>query len=436
MAYSDEMKIFAGTASSSLSERICAHLGTACGNAAVTHFEDGEIRVQFQENIRGKDVFLVNSTSPPVNDHLIELLILIDAARRASAARITAVLPYFGYARQDRKDRPRVPITAKLVSNLIVAAGADRVLTVDLHCDQIQGFFDIPVDHLSSEIAFTRHFRQLRPSEDLVVVSPDTGSVHRIRRFANRLEAPLAIVDKRRPKANVSEVMNLIGEVKDRHALIFDDLIDTGGTLVKAAEAIKARGSNAGRAAIDPRILFALWLYATLQGVGSGRELARLSDEHDAYRWICGGVSVNYHALNDFRSGNAELMDELLTANVASLAATGAITLERVAQDGMRVRASAGAASLRREASLREHLQEAQELVQTLKEQAERDPGLEQRRAQAARQRAARERQQRQIARRQRLVDGQPQQIRPGNDQPGVDDHDRRGREQRRALAA
>ena len=195
MAYSDEMKIFAGTASSSLSERICAHLGTACGNAAVTHFEDGEIRVQFQENIRGKDVFLVNSTSPPVNDHLIE------------------------------------------------AAGADRVLTVDLHCDQIQGFFDIPVDHLSSEIAFTRHFRQLRPSEDLVVVSPDTGSVHRIRRFANRLEAPLAIVDKRRPKANVSEVMNLIGEVKDRHALIFDDLIDTGGTLVKAAEAIKARGA-------------------------------------------------------------------------------------------------------------------------------------------------------------------------------------------------
>ena len=243
MAYSDEMKIFAGTASSSLSERICAHLGTACGNAAVTHFEDGEIRVQFQENIRGTDVFLVNSTSPPVNDHLIELLILIDAARRASAARITAVLPYFGYARQDRKDRPRVPITAKLVSNLIVAAGADRVLTVDLHCDQIQGFFDIPVDHLSSEIAFTRHFRQLRPSEDLVVVSPDTGSVHRIRRFANRLEAPLAIVDKRRPKANVSEVMNLIGEVKDRHALIFDDLIDTGGTLVKAAEAIKARGA-------------------------------------------------------------------------------------------------------------------------------------------------------------------------------------------------
>lgn len=243
MAYSDEMKIFAGTASDSLTERICAHLGIGCGNAQVQRFSDGEIRVQFQENIRGKDVFLVNSTSPPVNDHLVELLILIDAARRASAARITAVLPYFGYARQDRKDRPRVPITAKLVSNLIVASGADRVLTVDLHCDQIQGFFDIPVDHLSSEIAFTKHFRQLRPSDDLVVVSPDTGSVHRIRRFANRLEAPLAIVDKRRPKANVSEVMNVIGEVKDRHAIIFDDMIDTAGTLVKAAEAIKARGA-------------------------------------------------------------------------------------------------------------------------------------------------------------------------------------------------
>ncbi len=205
---------------------------------------------------------------------------------------------------------------------------------------------------------------------------------------APRLQQP----NRAQVELRAQDLESLLGE--DHRARLVWGYVERQDLSV-LVEAIKARGSNAGRAAIDPRILFALWLYATLQGVGSGRELARLSDEHDAYRWICGGVSVNYHALNDFRSGNAELMDELLTANVASLAATGAITLERVAQDGMRVRASAGAASLRREASLREHLQEAQELVQTLKEQAERDPGLEQRRAQAARQRAARERQQR-----------------------------------------
>ena len=283
MVYSDEMRIFAGTASSDLTERICAHLGIECGNAAVNRFRDGEIRVQFQENIRGKDVFLVNSTSPPVNEHLVELLILIDAARRASAERITAVLPYFGYARQDRKDRPRVPITAKLVSNLIVAAGANRVLTVDLHCDQIQGFFDIPVDHLSSEIAFTKHFRQLRPSDDLVVVSPDTGSVHRIRRFANRLEAPLAIVDKRRPKANVSEVMNLIGEVKDRHAIIFDDMIDTGGTLVKAAEAIKARG------AVDVTA-------CATHAVFSGEAVERITDSVLEEVWVSDSIPLSKEA--------------------------------------------------------------------------------------------------------------------------------------------
>ncbi|MFO7973188.1 MAG: ribose-phosphate pyrophosphokinase [Candidatus Hydrogenedentota bacterium] len=283
MAYSDEMKIFSGTASDGLTERICAHLGIGCGNAQVKHFSDGEIRVQFQENIRGKDVFLVNSTSPPVNDHLVELLILMDAARRASAARITAVLPYFGYARQDRKDRPRVPITAKLVSNLIVASGASRVLTVDLHCDQIQGFFDIPVDHLSSEIVFTKHFRQLRPSDDLVVVSPDTGSVHRIRRFANRLEAPLAIVDKRRPKANESEVMNVIGEVKGRHAIIFDDIIDTGGTLVKAAEAIKARG------AVDVTA-------CSTHAVFSGEAVERISNSVLEEVWVSDSIALSEQA--------------------------------------------------------------------------------------------------------------------------------------------
>lgn len=242
MAYSKEMKIFCGRASEELCGKICTHIGIEPGRASVSTFSDGEIRVQIEENVRGKDVFIINSTSPPVNDHLIELLILIDAARRASAARVTAVLPYFGYARQDRKDKPRVPITAKLVSNLIVAAGAHRVLTIDLHCDQLQGFFDIPVDHLSGEVVFVRHLRE-RNLDNMVTVSPDTGSVNRAREIASRLETPLAIVDKRRPKQNVAEVMNVIGDVRGKRALIFDDLIDTAGTLVKAAQAIKEHGA-------------------------------------------------------------------------------------------------------------------------------------------------------------------------------------------------
>ncbi|MCP4639594.1 MAG: ribose-phosphate pyrophosphokinase [bacterium] len=242
MAYAKSLKIFSGNASRTLTAGLCEHLGVKQGEALVDRFSNGEARVQIGENIRGCDVFLVNSTSPPVDEHLMELLILIDAAKRASAARVTAVLPHFGYARQDRKDRPRVPITAKLVSNLLVAAGAERILTVDLHCGQIQGFFDIPVDHLSGDVVFANHFLS-RGFEKLVVVSPDTGSVARIREFAGRLEVPLAIVDKRRPKANVSEVMNVIGDVAGKHALIFDDMIDTGGTLVKAAQALKERGA-------------------------------------------------------------------------------------------------------------------------------------------------------------------------------------------------
>ena len=242
MPYSDEMKIFSGSASVELTKGACDHVYEKMGEATLGTFSDGEVRVQIGENIRGKDVFIVNSTSPPVNRNLMELLILCDAARRASAARITTVLPYFGYARQDRKDRPRAPITAKLVSNMIVTAGADRVLTLDLHADQIQGFFDIPVDHLSGDVEFVRNLKKRRKN-NLVVVSPDTGSVRRAREIARRLEAPLAIVDKRRPKANESEVMNIIGDVEGMHALIFDDMIDTAGTLVKAAQAIKDQGA-------------------------------------------------------------------------------------------------------------------------------------------------------------------------------------------------
>ena len=238
----------------------------------------------------------------------------------------------------------------------------------------------------------------LTPGESLFEGPSDGGQAQALsaqrRRQARQTQGAPRVQQPNRAQVELraQDLESLLGE--DHRARLVWGYVECQDLSV-LIEAIKARGSNAGRAAIDPRILFALWLYGTLQGVGSGRELARLSDEHDAYRWICGGVSVNYHALNDFRSGNADLMDELLTTNVASLAAAGAITLERVAQDGMRVRASAGAASLRREASLREHLQEAQELVQTLKEQAEADPGLGQRRALAAAKRAARERQER-----------------------------------------
>lgn len=242
MAYSKEMKIFCGSASVDLTQGVCSHLRMKQGVAHVSKFSDGEIHIQLGENVRGCDVFIVNSTSPPVNHHLVELLILIDAARRASAERVTAVLPYFGYARQDRKDKPRVPISAKLVANLIVAAGADRVLTVDLHCGQIQGFFDIPVDHLRGDVVFSRYMRQ-RDLSNMVVVSPDMGSVTRAREFAGRIDASLAIVDKRRPKENESEVLNLIGNVQQHHAVIFDDMIDTAGTLVKAAHAIKENGA-------------------------------------------------------------------------------------------------------------------------------------------------------------------------------------------------
>ena len=255
MAYTSDMKVLSGNASKALTTGICAHLDNQPCQATVSTFSDGEIRVQIGENIRGRDVFLVNSTSPPCNRHLMELLILIDAARRASAERVTAVLPYFGYARQDRKDKARVPITAKLVANLLTAAGANRILTVDLHCGQIQGFFDIPVDHLTAEVVFRSHLLQQENLTNLVVVSPDTGSVTRAREFANNLGAPLAIVDKRRPEENVAEVMNIIGDVEGMHALILDDLVDTAGTLCKAADAIRAQGALSVRACITHPIL-------------------------------------------------------------------------------------------------------------------------------------------------------------------------------------
>lgn len=238
-----KIKIFSGNSNVELAQRVADILGVPLGKAEVTTFSDGEIAVNIQESVRGVDAFLVQSTCEPVNNNLMELLIMIDACKRASAGRITAVIPYYGYARQDRKAKARDPITAKLVANLLTAAGVDRVLTMDLHANQIQGYFDIPVDHLLGGPILVKHFEKMN-IPDLVIVSPDHGSVARARKFAEYLDAPIAIVDKRRPKNNVSEVMNIIGDVKDKNLILLDDMIDTAGTLCNAAEALKSFGAK------------------------------------------------------------------------------------------------------------------------------------------------------------------------------------------------
>ena len=237
------LKIFSGNANPALAKEICRHLGTRPGEAQVGRFPDGEVRVQIGENVRGTDIFIVQPTSTPVNDNLMELLVMLDAFRRASADRITAVMPYYGYARQDRKDRPRVPISAKLVADLLTSAGANRILTLDLHAGQIQGYFNIPVDHLYATPVTVRYFRGLR-LKNITVVSPDTGGVERARAFAKKLRAPLAIIDKRREDADTVEVMNVIGDIEGRACLIVDDMIDTGGTLARAASTLKEKGAE------------------------------------------------------------------------------------------------------------------------------------------------------------------------------------------------
>jgi ribose-phosphate pyrophosphokinase len=239
----DKVKIFTGNANRALAAEVCTELGCSLGAMAATSFSDGEIRLQIQENVRGVDAFAVQPTCVPVERNLFELLLMIDALKRASAERITAVLPYYGYARQDRKDKPRVPISAKLVASLMERAGADRVLCLDLHAAQIQGFFDIPVDHLFAAPVMVEYFRA-HPTEDVTIVSPDAGGVERARAFAKRLNAPLAIIDKRRADANVAEVMNIIGDVRGRNCIVVDDLIDTAGTLVKGAEALMSAGAR------------------------------------------------------------------------------------------------------------------------------------------------------------------------------------------------
>ncbi len=250
----DQMMVFAGNSNPGLVKEICAHLEIPLGNAMVGRFSEGEIKLKINEDIRGKDVFIIQSVCPPVNDNLMELLIFIDAACRASAQRITAVIPYYGYARQDRKDQPRVPITAKLVANLLTAAGSDRILTIDLHAGQIQGFFDIPLDHLFAVNVFADYFEK-NPIEDLVVVSPDVGGIKMARAYAKKLDASLAVVDKRRRSDQETEVMFIMGEVKGKNALLVDDVAATASSLTEAAEALKKNGARDIYAAVTHPIL-------------------------------------------------------------------------------------------------------------------------------------------------------------------------------------
>ena len=247
------LKVFSGRSNPALAERIAGEIGKPLGDVEIKTFSDGELWVKYGENIRGCDVYIVQSTNPPA-ENLMELLIMMDAARRASARKVTAVIPYFGYARQDRKDQPRVSITAKLIANLVAKAGADRVITMDLHAPQLQGFFDLPVDHLYSSVVLGRHFKQ-RQLKNLAVASPDVGGIKMARAYAKRLEAELVVIDKRRPRQNVAEVMNIIGDVEGKNILIVDDPVDTAGTMCNAVEALLDAGAEKVYAACTHPVL-------------------------------------------------------------------------------------------------------------------------------------------------------------------------------------
>ena len=295
------IKIFAGNSNVPLALEICEHLSVGLGKAKVNAFSDGEVQVEIGENVRGRDVFVVQSTCAPTNNHLMEMLVMVDALKRASAARINAVVPYFGYARQDRKVAPRAPITAKLVADLISVAGVDRLLTVDLHAGQIQGFFDIPVDHLYAAPVILEEIRR-KNLEDLLIVSPDAGGTERARAFAKRLNAGLAIIDKRRPRPNVAKVMNIIGEVSGRTCLIMDDMVDTANTLCEAAKALKEKGAE--------RVL----AYCT-HGVLSGPAIGRIENSAIDELVITDTIPLSEAARNCKRIRQlsiAELMAETL----------------------------------------------------------------------------------------------------------------------------
>ena len=284
MIVREELKLVTGRSNRPLAEQIASHLGQQLTDCTVTSFSDGEVFVQINENIRGADLFIIQPTNAPA-ENLIELLMLIEASRRASAMRITAVIPYYGYARADRKDRPRVAITAKLVANLLTSVGADRIITMDLHASQIQGFFDLPHDHLYSSVIFNGHFRAMN-LDNLILVSPDVGSIKLARATASALDTDLAIVDKRRPKANECRVMNLIGDVKDKNVLIRDDMIDTGGSLCSAANLLKESGA---------KDIYA----AATHGVLSGDAIQRICDSPIKRMIITDSIDQSLRSLPD-----------------------------------------------------------------------------------------------------------------------------------------
>jgi ribose-phosphate pyrophosphokinase len=294
----ERIKVFSGSANPTLANDVCDCLGIELGDVSLKRFADGEIQLQILENVRGADAFAIQPTCTPVETHLFELLLMIDALKRASAGRITAVLPYYGYARQDRKDRPRVPISAKLVASLMERAGADRILTLDLHAAQIQGFFDIPVDHLFASPVMIEHYRSVG-LPDVTVVSPDAGGVERARAFAKRLNAPLAIIDKRREQANVAEVMNIIGDVRGRNCIMVDDLIDTAGTLVNGAEALIEAGAASVSACATHPVL-------------SGPAMERLMSSHIKQVVVTNSIPLN---------GQAKECDRIRVLSVAPLLA-------------------------------------------------------------------------------------------------------------------
>ncbi len=290
-----QLLVFSGSANQPLAESICSHLGIPLGRANVKKFSDGEISIKLEENVRGRDVFVIQPISAPANDHLMEVLLMTDALRRASADRITLVIPYYGYGRQDRKAEPRVPISARVVADLIECMLPHRLLTMDLHADQIQGFFRLPVDHLYAAPAFVNYLRG-KDFADPVVVSPDSGGVERARFLARQINAGLAIIDKRRPRANVAEIMNVIGDVKDKTCILYDDMIDTAGTIGKAAEALKERGAKSV-------------LCCATHGVLSGPAIERLRDS------ILDEVIIS----NSIRLGPEKQLDKITVLSVAEL---------------------------------------------------------------------------------------------------------------------
>ena len=307
MGVSGKIKVFSGNAHRALADEICGELDIELGRASTESFSDGEFNFQIGENVRGSDVFIVQPTCPPSDRHLMELLIMIDTFVRASAERVTAVIPYFGYARSDKKDRPRVPIAAKLVANLLTKAGAQRVLTIDLHASQIQGFFDIPVDHLYAAPIVVDYFRN-NPIENLIVVAPDTGGAERARAYAKRLNAGLALCDKRRERANEAEVMNIVGNVDGRNCLIIDDLCDTGGPICKVAGALHNAGAND---------IFACFTH----GVFSGEAIENITGSHLKKVIVTNTIPIRDNGLPLVEGGKIEALSvaKLLASAIKSI---------------------------------------------------------------------------------------------------------------------